>query len=162
MQLKTYPQIIIRESIKPEHTYKRSLILTKGFLTPTSNTLFLDNKNNTFSASSIQNSKAHQKGFLLELLLHGLNYSAKRLKIGRYSYSLDVHKSETFICNQSLTTIPVKNRIFKRRLLFFSQDRQLLHDIEKKIKGFKKPNIYTGKGLFSREDSYKLKAGKKR
>jgi hypothetical protein len=156
-----FPQITIKDHTVVQGTYQKSVLLTKGFLTRKSNTLFLANKENTFSGSSLKNSKYKVKGYLLEILLHGLNYSAKRVKRFRPSFILDLHKSETLICLPSIAS-PVKFRIHKRRLIFFSHDRQLLHNIEKTIKEFKLPNIYTGKGLFSRNDSYKLKKGKKR
>jgi hypothetical protein len=98
-------------------------------------------------------------GFLLEILFHGLNFSSKRIKRQRPKYFVDTHKSEYYICNE-LAANPFKSRVHKRRLLFFSYDRHLLYQIETLIKGFKLPDIYTGKGLFARTDLYKRKIGK--
>jgi hypothetical protein len=79
----------------------------------------------------------------------------------RPKYFIDVHKSEIFIVQEKATNV-FKSRVHKRRLVFFSFDHHLLRKIERKIKEFKLPDMYTGKGLFSREDPYKTKPGKVR
>lgn len=159
MLLNTFPKI------KNEHKNSLSGItkesfLGKSFLNNDNNSLFIKSNNNFHSHIKIHSVKK-DNGFLLEILFHGLNYSAKRTKLARAKYHLDVHKAEVFICDEKPNNI-FKSRIYKRRLLFFSYDQHLIHRIERVIKEIKSPNIYTGKGLFSREDLYTLKEGKKR
>lgn len=101
------------------------------------------------------------KYFFLELLFNGLNMNAKRIKLHRAPYFLDVHRSEIFIINEKVLS-GYKSRIFKRRLLFFSNNNSIISEIEKKIKSLKIPDEYTGKGIYSPADKYKTLEGKKK
>jgi len=162
INLNTYPQIYSKNTSKSNGTTNKSALFSKSFLTvQNNNSLFIANKEKIYSHLSSSYIKRKENGYLLEILFHGLNYNAKRLKPLRPKYHLDVHKSELFICDE-LAANTFKSRIHKRRLVFFSHNRNLLDNIERKIKSFKMPNLYTGKGLFARTDSYIIKEGKKR
>ena len=101
----------------------------------------------------------YKAGFILEVLLHGLNFSAKRIKYLRKPYFIDTHKSEIFILKEHIVN-EFKSRIHKRRIVFFSYNKSLLDEISRKIKSFRPPNTYTGKGIFARGDLYFTKVGK--
>lgn len=101
----------------------------------------------------------YKSGFILEILLHGLNFSAKRIKYFRKPYFIDTHKSEIFILKEHIVN-EFKSRIHKRRIVFFSYNKSLLDEISRKIKSFRPPNTYTGKGIFARGDLYFTKVGK--
>jgi len=120
--------------------------------------LYPSNKRNSIMFTNINR---RLPGRIIEILFYGFNMQAKRIKRRRPKYFIDVHKSEIFICNE-LAANEFKSRIHKRRLLFFSHNRSLLNVIERNIKAFKLPDTYTGKGLFSRNDPFKLKKGKHR
>lgn len=135
-------------------------LLTKDFKTIQQDTLFVPKKN-PIKLSAQKSIKQKENGFLIEILFHGFNFSAKRLKLFRSKYYLDTHKSEIFICDEPVAST-FKSKVFKRRLIFFSFDRDLINNIGKAIKQFKKPDAYTGKGLFERNDSYIIKQRKKR
>jgi len=128
----------------------------------------LQDKQNTFvypirKTSSIMFNNINQRlpGRIVEILFYGFNIHAKRIKRRRAKYFIDVHKSEIFICHE-IAANQFKSRIHKRRLLFFSHNSSLLHLIERNIKNFKLPDTYTGKGLYTRTDPFKLKRGKHR
>jgi hypothetical protein len=108
---------------------------------------------------SILRPNANKNIHLLEILFHGLNMSAKRIKFRRPAFYVDVHKSEVFVCHQKIRT-NYKSRLFKRRLLFFSFNPDVLHRIKKLVQAFKLPDVYTGKGLFDRTQDYRIKKGK--
>jgi len=95
----------------------------------------------------------------LEILFHGLNLSAKRRKLRRLTYQVDVHKSELFVCPQNYKE-EYKTRIYRRRLILVSNYSNILDSVGRFIKKFKSPDTYTGKGLFFRTDNYKVKKGK--
>ena len=143
-----------------EGNFKKHLVITKSFLSPKGNSLFTNKKAIPITMYN-KSIKEKEKGFLLELLFHGFNFSSRRLKINRLKYSIDTHKSELFICYENETN-SFKSRIHKRRLLFFSYDKYLLKNMEETIKKFKMPDVYTGKGIFERNDPYIIKHRKKR
>lgn len=160
--LNQYPKISLIHNSKNTGTIKKVAHVSKSFLTTFENSsLFIANKEKIKSHLSLKDIKKKENGYLLELLFHGLNYNAKRIKLSRPQYQVDVHKSELFICNEKAANT-FKSRIHKRRLVFFSYDKNLIVNIERKIKSLKMPNVYTGKGIFSRNDFYELKEGKKR
>jgi hypothetical protein len=136
-------------------------MLNKGFINIDNKGLFIPPQDKQCSASVFQTGKKKQNGNILEIIFHGLNYSSKRIKLYRKNFLVDVHKSEIFICKESLTSV-VKSRIYKRRLVFFSYEKKNINNIENYIKAFKLPNSYTGKGLFSRHDDYNIKKIQKR
>jgi len=162
INLKEYPKITLTNVSKNTGTIKKIARINKSFITTTDkSSIFIANKQKIKTYLSSKDIKKKENGYLLELLFHGLNYSAKRLKQTRPQYLIDVHKSEVFICKENAAST-FKSRIHKRRLVFFSHDKNLIINIEKKIKSLKSPNVYTGKGIFSRNDIYALKEGKKR
>jgi hypothetical protein len=57
------------------------------------NTLLVLKKNPFFNTNK-------ENGYFLEILFHGLNYNAKRIKRYRPQYFLDVHKSEVFVVGE--------------------------------------------------------------
>jgi hypothetical protein len=156
-----FPEININNIISEKGNYKKNIILGKGFLITNEKGIFLPLKDKKCSKSVFQNGKIKKNGYILEIIFHGLNYSAKRLKLYRKNFLVDLHKSEIFICKESQKT-EVKSRIYKRRLVFFSYEKTNINNIENYIKVLKKPNSYTGKGLFSRNDLYNTKKVQKR
>lgn len=158
--LSSYPLLQFNNSNFADGIFTKKTLLAKSFLTKQINTIFTPIKQNKI-VSFIKPVKQKHNGFLLEVLFHGFNYSAKRLKLSRSKYYIDTHKSEIFICDEPAVTV-FKSRIHKRRLIFFSYDRNLLYNIGKTIKEFKLPDSYTGKGIFRRNDSYTIKPRKKR
>jgi len=159
--LNNYPKIIINSIKAIEGVYNKSKIVTKSFLSSEKNSLFFPQKEKNITLSNFQNGKEKKNGYLLEILFHGLNYSAKRIKLRRKPFLIDVHKSEIFVHQEKQGNI-AKSRIYKRRLVFFSYDNNYLKKVENYIKKLKEPNTYTGKGLFSRNDKYKVKKVKKK
>jgi len=101
----------------------------------------------------------NQNGYFLEIIFHGLNYHAKRVKIARTKYFVDVHKANVFFLDEPTAGV-YRSRVYKRRLIFFSYNKHLLNTLGNKIKAFNLPDKYTGKGLFFRNDRYKIKSGK--
>lgn len=158
--LNLFPKITINPKRNTESQHLQSFFLKKGFITKNKE-IFLPMKERNFSEAKLQLGKKKNNGYILEIIFHGLNYSAKRIKLYRKSFLVDVHKSEIFICKEPLTT-EVKSRIYKRRLVFFSYKKSEIKYMEKYLKEFKKPNSYTGKGIFSRNDNYHTKKAKKR
>jgi len=162
INLQAFPKIQTKYHSDISGINEKTALLSKSFLTKeNTNSLFIANRTKIYAHLSTNAIKKKANGFLLEILFHGLNYNAKRLKPRRPKYHIDVHKSEVFVCNEQATNV-FKSRIYKRRLVFFSFDQHLLKQIEKRIKSCKMPNAYTGKGLYSRTDKYILKEGKKR
>ena len=96
---------------------------------------------------------------IVEIIFHGLNLSAKRRRLKRLSYQVDVHKSELFLCTQTRKS-EYKSRIYKRRLFLISNNSKVLDSVSKFIRNFKFPDVYTGKGLFLKSQAYKTKKGK--
>lgn len=162
LSLKDFPSIQYYDPKITTGTYKKTVLLSNSLKAyDTDNVLFTPDLQNYQTMFSLGYSKNKHNGFLLEILFHGLNFNAKRIRYRRPKYFVDVHKSEIFTCDEPAAN-NFKSRVHKRRLIFFSYDRHLLTRIEKVIKEFKLPDAYTGKGLFSRLDPYKLKQGKTR
>lgn len=157
---KTYPNITFQHQLKEQKTYYKKSQLVNSFLC-TNNSIFLPNKNVHFSQSFFKLAKEREKGYFLEILLHSLNYNAKRLDFINQNFLIDLHKSQFFILKEPIVS-PIKSRIFKRRILFFSFDKILLNKLEYEIKKLKRPNVYTGKGVFSKEDTFVMKKKEKK
>lgn len=152
LQLKYFPILQNKNSNIATQTH-----LQKSFVLINDNNSLLTPINQR-SLPSIRPSEIN-KTRTLEILFHGLNLSAKRRKLRRLTYQVDVHKSELFICPQNYET-EYKSRIFRRRLILISNHPNILDSIGRFIKKFKSPDTYTGKGLFFRTDNYKVKKGK--
>jgi hypothetical protein len=60
------------------------------FLTPI-------NEKKLYSLPGLLQKPLKNNGYFLEILFHGLNYNAKRIKLYRPQYFIDVHKSEVFV-----------------------------------------------------------------
>jgi len=162
INLKQYPKISLIHKSPITGTINKAAHISKSFLTTfEKGSLFIATKEKLKSHLSKKCVKKKENGYLTEILFNGLNYNTKRLKPGRPTYQIDVHKSELFICNEKAAHA-FKSRVHKRRLEYFSYDQDLMHNLERKIKSLKMPNRYTGKGLFSRLDDYIVKEGKKR
>ncbi len=97
--------------------------------------------------------------YFVEIIFNGLNLNAKRIKRTRLKYFVDVHRSELFYIIERVNQ-NIKSRVHKRRLLFFSYNSHVLTELIKKVKLFRVPDVYTGKGLYARTDKYKKKQGK--
>jgi YHS domain-containing protein len=151
MDLINYPQI------SNINVSKHTLLNT--FVDNTAN-LFVPDKASIVLGNHAAKLREHN-GSYLELLFHGLNYSNKRIKMRRAKYFCDVHRSEVYFCNEKVRNT-FKSKVFKRRIIFFSYDTQVIERIKLIITQFKQPNTYTGKGIFSREDLYSTREGKKR
>jgi len=156
----TYPLIQFSKTLVGQGTYTKTVLLPSSFSTNKQNKIFISEKSPLLIATHKATIKK-ENGFHLELLFHGLNYNMKRIRLFRPKYFIDVHKSEVYICNE-LAANSFKSRVHKRRLIFFSFDNDLIEKIKVKIKAFKMPNLYTGKGIYTRTDSYVIKEGKKR
>jgi len=162
LSCKYFPLIQFQDKQLTTGTYKKTDLLSNSLkVSYSDNAFFTPSVKKYATMFSLQYIKHKHNGFLLEILFHGLNFNAKRIKYRRPKYFIDVHKSEIFTCDEVAANV-FKSRVHKRRLLFFSYDRHLLTRIEKVIKEFKLPDAYTGKGLFSRQDPYILKQGKTR
>jgi len=104
---------------------------------------------------------ARRKGFVTELILFGLNFSAKRLKYYKPPFFLDLHKSHRIIfAQQRLDTI--NSRVFKRHLVLFSYSSSLLRSLIHKIQKYQPANAYSAHGVLARGDVVKRKPGKVR
>lgn len=159
INLTSFPHIQYNENLLEGKLNKQSMI-NKSFLTNKVNTIFtVLTQKSIASFTSIF--KKRLTGYLVEILFHGFNYSAKRYSPKRPKYYIDTHRSEIFIINET-SSMTFKSQIHKRRLLFFSYDHREAFNISKYIKELKSPNIYTGKGIFTREDSYIIKKTRKR
>jgi len=156
----TYPLLQFIQANKKAGIFSKQALIRKSFLTNKKNTLILPNKS-TLNVSVPSAVKEKTNGYLSEILFHGFNFSSKRLKLHRLRTKLDTHKSEVYISIEPVTST-YKSRVYKRRLVFFSYDYDLLNKIQNSIKSFKIPNAYTGKGLLERNDSYNIKKKRKR
>jgi hypothetical protein len=160
LHLKQFPLISITDKKSTKETYERNALLSKSFIINEDiNHIFTPKKEKLNYVLNPLHGNKKQNGFLLEIIFNGLNLSAKRLKLNRSKYKIDVHRAEKFICKEH-TANSFKSRVHKRRLVFFSYDRRLLYKISYSIKRLKLTDVYTGKGLFSRTDRYKKKIGK--
>jgi hypothetical protein len=153
----SYP-LIIRKNSAIEGSYMKK-VTHRGFTTK-EGSIFMQQKQH-LDLTIPRAIKTKKNGFISEILFHGFNFTAKRVKLYRPKYYVDSHKSEMFFCLESITNT-YKSKVYKRRLVFFSYDKTILHLIQKLIKQFKIPDSYTGKGLFERNDSYTIKKRKKR
>ena len=95
-------------------------------------------------------------GFFSQLECKGLGYKAKLknsfliLKLG-FSHKLSIK-------------IPTNIHVFcskSNNIIFFSNDKQKLYLFMYKVKAFRKPDNYKGKGLKLKKEVLKLKEGKK-
>jgi hypothetical protein len=157
LELKKYPLISTFDKENNTGIFKSAVHLDKIFqVVDRKNSFLTQPKNKKFY---IMSTAKKQNGYFLEILFHGLNFNAKRVKLYRPKYFVDVHKSEVFICDEKASN-EFKSRVHKRRLIFFSYNKHLLSNISRKIKEFRLPDVYTGKGLLSRDDQFKTKPGK--
>jgi hypothetical protein len=157
LNLKQYPLITTYDKENNTGIFKSTVHLDKIFQVLDKKNSFLIPRND--KKFYITTNLKKQNGYFLEILFHGLNFNAKRVKLYRPKYFVDVHKSEVFVCDETASN-EFKSHVHKRRLIFFSYDKHLLHNISRKIKEFRLPDIYTGKGLLSRDDQFKTKPGK--
>jgi hypothetical protein len=98
----------------------------------------------------------------LEFVFFGLNYHNKRVFHSRQLiFYIDIHRSHKFFLHEPLVK-PYKTRIHKRRILLFTLDKLLADRFRKVIKSFRMPNVYTGKGIYLKDDIYNVKTGKVR
>src|SRR5271163_3313171 len=105
----SYPLVQFTNTNTEEGIFTKKTLLFKSFLTNKTNTILVSTKQNKI-ASFIKPIKQKHNGFLIEMLFHGFNYSAKRLKLFRSKYYIDTHKSEIFICEEP-AAITFKSRI---------------------------------------------------
>jgi hypothetical protein len=155
-KLKEYPLITTRSNIN----YKLSKVINEKIRNR--NSLLLNHVNiDSYFKNQYTKNRRKMNGFFLEVLFHSLNYSAKRIHRKRTAYFLDLHKSEINIFN-SATNKKFKNRVYKRRLIYFTFSNKVGIDIQRKVLSLRLPNIYTGKGLYKRNDIYHTKKVKKK
>ncbi len=154
LNLESFPLLTLRNTFHETALFKKDLRIASSFMDQSS--IFVKTRSHLNLVEHISKKKT---GFFLEILLHGLNFNAKRIKYYRPAYFIDTHKSEIYILKETIVN-DFKSRVHKRRLLFFSYNKVLLHNLCKKIKEFRPPNTYTGKGIFAREDIYFTKVGK--
>lgn len=152
LQIQDYPSITVSN---PKTT--NTVHITKGFcFEDKTNTILSAKKDAALPMIHLSKNKNIQ---LIEILFHGLNLSAKRTKRKRPKFQVDVHKSEIFICHQKIDA-NYSSRIHKRRILLYVEHPAISQNITHIIKQFKIPDTYTGKGLFTRNQSYHVKKGK--
>jgi len=156
----SYPTLEDYYYTPQEGTLARKALYYKSFLTNEYNQIFQAWKDK-INLSFFWKLNKKRQGYMFEILFHGFNFSSKRYRLRRLKYYVDVHKSELYICPESVTST-FKSRVYKRRLIFFSYDHDLIYNIQKSIKAFQPPNVYSGKGLFERNDSYIVKKRRKR
>jgi len=112
-------------------------------------------------ASLIKNSIYRYWNFL-EFVFYGLNYHNKRVYHSqRLIFYVDVHRSHKFFIHEPITK-SYKTRIHKRRILIFTLNKVMADRFRAVIKNFRMPNVYTGKGIYVKDDFYKIKTGKVR
>lgn len=99
-----------------------------------------------------------ENGFFFELLLVGLGFKVVRSKRTNM-LQFELHFSHKFCF-----TIPkeVNVRCIKKKLVIFGIDKPKLVSIVEKIKAFRFPNTYKGKGIKYFDEILKLKPGKQR
>lgn len=98
-------------------------------------------------------------GELIELIFFGLNYNAKRVRYNRKPFLLDLQKSHKIKVDESRVSL-VKTKVFKRRLLLFSFDKNSLVTLVDLMKSNRPKNSYSGHGLIAKNDKYETKPGK--
>jgi hypothetical protein len=155
-----FPTIKLKTINDLSNAYVRDVQLSHSFIAEKTNSLFLPNKARTFMSTDELITR-HLNGYHLDLIFYSLNYSIKKPRRLRWFFRVSVHKSEVYICNLNLTT-PIKSRIHKRRLIFFSFNEELIQQIRRIIRKFRYPDTYTGKGIYEYGDNYFIKPGKKR
>jgi len=99
----TYPLIQFSKTSTLQGSYKKSVLLLESFATLEVNKLFTSLKSSPLLATHSSTIKK-ENGFHLELLLYGLNYSSKRIRLRRQKYFVDVHKSEVHICHEKVAS----------------------------------------------------------
>lgn len=122
------------------------------------NSVFFRSKNSFFTFKSvIENSLTGvQRGFYFELTFVGLGYrflkrkNSLLLKLG-YAHYIEVK------CPESLNIFG-----YKKRLLIFGIDFDEISSFASKIRSFKKPDAYKGKGVQSVNEVLTFKAGKQK
>ena len=125
------------------------------------NSILVSKKTEKSFAFSFQNRIFRYWNFL-EFVFYGLNYHNKRVYHSqRLIFYVDVHRSHKFFIHEPITK-SYKTRIHKRRILIFTLNKIMADRFSAVIKKFRMPNVYTGKGIYLKNDNYKVKTGKVR
>jgi hypothetical protein len=99
-----------------------------------------------------------RKGKFLELFLFGLSFNAKKAKrTGAIDMELHMSKKLRLYIPKYVIT-----RVFKRRLLFFSFNHEIIDEIRRFLLNMRLVNNYTGLGVRTRNVRIKIKKGKTR
>ena len=161
IKLNYFPKIVVENVVKATGTlnYNNSFF-NSTYLVSDSSILFANNSKINFWSfeANLANKK---RGNLIELIFFGLNYNAKRIKFFRKPYVLDLQKSHKIKVDESRVSL-LKTRVFKRRILFWSYDRNKLTELVDLLKEKRPKNSYSGHGLLSRDEKYSVKPGKVR
>lgn len=151
INLNKFPKVVLNESDNNSSIIKSLNFSFKVFNLNSS--LFFPKK------SSFNFNLTKNKGELVELIFFGLNYNAKRVRYQRKPFLLDLQKSHKIKVDESRIS-EIKTKIFKRRLLLFSFDKNKLISLINLLKSNRPMNSYSGHGLISRTDKYATKPGK--
>lgn len=152
INITTFPKIVLfnsnltTTSNKTQNFAYRSLITEKTMFFPKKTAI-------NFNRSTQVN------GELIELIFFGLNYNAKRVKFQRKPFLLDLQKSHKIRVEEERVS-QIKTKIFKRRLLLYSYDKNNLIRLVSLLKASRPINNYSGHGVIGRSDSYFTKPGK--
>jgi large subunit ribosomal protein L6 len=101
--------------------------------------------------------KGVYKGFFTELKLNGVGYRF-------LAYQNNTLKFKAGFCNDLEYRIPESIQVFiesPTSILLFSYDFDLLKQVSSKLKNFKKPDAYKGKGFSFSNEILSLKEVKK-
>lgn len=149
------------------------LLLNNFYIYKKNNLIFLTLKkknylnNHLISLNSLNSLKLYYKllinkilgvsnGFFSQLECKGLGYKAK-IKGNSLILNLGFSHTLNFIIPNYINVFCSKSN----NIIFFSNDKQKLYEFIYKIRAYKKPDSYKGKGLKLKFEIIKLKEGKK-
>ena len=157
IDISNYPRITCKsDNIR----FELSSVLQNSFKVD-SQSILMPNKSKMNFWSYGANLAKKKTGKLVEMVFFGLNYNAKRIRYARKPYVLDLQKSHKIKVDEKRVS-EIKTKVFKRRILFFSYNRNSLLELTNSLKNKRPQNSYSGHGLIERDDKYVTKPGKVR
>ncbi len=110
------------------------------------------------------NSKTFQH--IKEFILNGFNISGELVKTrrGYEILKLDVHKSNVFKISKEVLNILFSDIFIYRRNFVFvmeNKDKEMFNLFKRIVCNTRKPGKYSGRGIYTRDDKYKVKKTKK-
>jgi hypothetical protein len=119
-----------------------------------------NSKNSLFSVVTKQNRNA-SSGYYIEIVLFGLFHTAKRTRMYKLPFHLKLNQSHNVSCYEHPFS-SVRTRIFKRRVIFFSNNKSHLVSIVNSLEKRRPADSYHGHGIGIKGHSYSLLEGKVR